>query len=236
MDVIMAVQDQFHTAPLQHGAERLRVGEPLHPRTRVQGMMNQQHPEGLIGGHLRQIAVERIELRAAKPAGGHQRRRRHRRGDPDQRQRPAPAHERKRRAVRRGIAAQILPERAGETMPRRPHIGVVIAGHDRDPLRRADAFEPGLGRGEFRLQRQVDEVAGDRDVVRALRLHVGDQRVQHLAAVIFVAVAGPVEIAQRALAREIAKLRLGQGRQMRIGQMRQREGIGHSRSAALAVI
>ena len=76
---------------------------------------------------------------------------------------------------------------------------------------------------EFRLQRQVDEIAGHRDVVRPLRLHVGDQRVQHLAAVIFVAVAGPVEIAERALAREIAKPRRGQRRQMRIGQMRQRE-------------
>jgi hypothetical protein len=64
----------------------------------------------------------------------------------------------------------------------------------------ADAFEPGLRRGEFRLQRQVDEIAGHRDVVRPLRLHVGDQRVQHLAAVIFVAVAGPVEIAERTLA------------------------------------
>ena len=199
-------------------------------------MMHQQHPEGLVGGHLRQIAIERIELRAAKPAGGHQRRRRHRRGDPDQRQRSAPAHEWKRRAVRRGITAQILPERAGETMPRRPHIGVVIAGNDGDPLRRADAFEPGLRRGELRFQRQIDEVAGHRDVVRPLRLHVGDQCVQHLAAVIFVAVAGPVEIAQRTLAREIPKPRLGQRRQMRIGQMRQRERFGHSRSAAFSVI
>ena len=89
--------------------------------------------------------------------------------------------------------------------------------------RRADAFEPGLRRREFRLQRQIDEIAGDRDVVRRLRLHVGDQRVEHLAAVIFVAVAGPVEIAERALAREIAKPRRGQRRQMRVGQMRQRE-------------
>ena len=112
----------------------------------------------------------------------------------------------------------------------------MIAGYDRDPLRRADAFEPGLGRGEFCLQRQVDEIAGHRDVVRPLRLHVGDQRVQHLAAMIFVAVAGPVEIAERTLAREFAKPRLGQRRQMGIGQVRERKGIGHSRSAALAVI
>ena len=110
-------------------------------------MMHQQHPEGLFGGHLRQMAVERIELRAAEPAGGHQRRRRHRRGDADQRQRPAPAHERKRRAVGLGdVAAQILLERVGEMVPRGADIGVVIAGNDGDLLRRADAFEPGLRR------------------------------------------------------------------------------------------
>ena len=50
-------------------------------------------------------------------------------------------------AVRRRIATQILLERAGETMPRGADIGVVIAGNDRDMLRRADAFEPGLRRG-----------------------------------------------------------------------------------------
>ena len=216
MDVVVAVQDQFDAAPLQHRAERFRVGEPLHPRTRMQGMMHQQNPEGVVGGDLRQVAIERIELRAAKPPRGHQWQRRHRRGDPDQRQRPAPAHERKRRAVGCDIAAQILPEHTGETMPRRPHIGVVVAGNDRDVLRRADAFEPGLGRREFRLQRQVDEVAGYRDVVRPLRLHVGDQRVEHLAAVIFVAVADPVEIAQRPLAGEFAEPCRGQRRQMRI--------------------
>ena len=112
----------------------------------------------------------------------------------------------------------------------------MIAGNDSDLLRRADAFEPGLRGLELRLQRQIDEIAGDRDVVRPLRLHVGDQRIQHLAAVIFVAVAGPVEIAERALAGEIADTRRRQRRQMRIGQMRQREGVHHSRPVALPVI
>ena len=198
--------------------------------------MHQQHPEGVLGRQVGQLPIERIELRAAEPAGGHQRRCRHRRGYADQRQRPAPAHERKRRAVGLGIAAQIWLEGVDEMMPRGAHIGVVIAGHDRDLLRRADAFEPRLRRLELRLQRQIDEIAGHRDVVRPLRLQVGDQRIQHLAAVIFVAVAGPVEIAKRALADEIAHPRRGQRRQMRIGQMRQREGIRHSRPVALPVI
>ena len=95
MNVVVAVQDQFHAVPFQHGAERLRIGQPLDARTRVQGMMHQQHPKGLIGGHLRQMAIQRIELRAAEPAGCHQGQRRDRRGHADQRQRPAPAQERK---------------------------------------------------------------------------------------------------------------------------------------------
>ena len=121
-------------------------------------------------------------------------------------------------------------------MPRGAHIGVVIAGHDSDLLRRADAFEPGLSGRELRLQRQVDEIASYRDVVRPLRLQVGDQRIQNLATVIFMTVAGPVEIAERTLAGEIADTRRGQRWQMRIGQMRQREGIRHSRPVALPVI
>ena len=104
----------------------------------------------------------------------------------------------------------------------------MIAGHDRDALGRADAFQPGPGRFEFGSQRQVDEIAGDRDLIRRLRLHVRQQRVEHVAAMEFVAVAGPVEVAERALAGEIAKPRRRQRRQMRIGQMGQRE-CGHQR-------
>ena len=94
-------------------------------------------------------------------------------------------------------------------------------------MRLADAFEPGLRRREFRFERQVDEVAGDGDVVGRLRLHVGHQRVQHLAPIIFAAVAGPVQVAEGALSRELGQPRLGQRRQMRVRQMRELEG-GHA--------
>jgi hypothetical protein len=109
-------------------------------------------------------------------------------------------------------------------------IGIVVARDDGDVLGLADAFQPCARWREFRLQRQVDEIAGHRDVVRGLRADVGDQRVEHLAAVIFVAVARPVQVTQRALAREIAQPRRRQRRQMRIRQMRQcerhRQGSG----------
>ncbi len=63
-----------------------------------------------------------------------------------------------------------------------------------------------------------------RDVVGRLRLHVGDQHVEHLAALVLVAVARPVDVAERALARELDQPRLRQRRQMRVGQMGEREG------------
>ena len=108
-------------------------------------------------------------------------------------------------------------------MIRGADIGVVIAGDGGDAVGRADALEPGAGRGEFRLQRQVDEIAGDRDVIGSLGADVVDEGVQHLAAVVSVAIARPVQIAERPLAREIAQPRFRHRRQMRIRQMRQGE-------------
>ena len=89
-------------------------------------------------------------------------------------------------------------------MLRGAHIGVVIAGDDGDMLGRSDTFQPRTGRCEFRLQRDVDEIAGDGDVVGPLRLQVLNQRVQHLAPMNLVPVARPVQIAERAFAGEVA--------------------------------
>jgi hypothetical protein len=100
----------------------------------------------------------------------------------------------------------------------------------------ADARQPGLRRLEFGLQRQVDEIAGHRDMIGALRLHVRNQRVEHVAAVIFVTVACPVEIAERAFSREVAQPRRRQRRQMRIGQMCKPECRHYSDPVGLPVI
>ncbi len=72
------------------------------------------------------------------------------------------------------------------------------------------AVEPFAGGREFRLQRQIHEVAGNSDMVGRLRLHIVDQRVEHLAALIGMAVARPVDVAQRPLAGELAQPRLQQ--------------------------
>ena len=91
----------------------------------------------------------------------------------------------------------------------------------------ADTLQPGLGRSKLGFEREVDEVAGDRDVIRLLRLHVRHQRIEHAAGMELVAVARPVEIAERTFAGELAKPQRGQRRQMRIGQMGQRESRHH---------
>ena len=104
------------------------------------------------------------------------------------------------------------------------HIGIVISRHQRNVVRRADAFQPFSRRGEFQRQRDVDEIAGDRDVAGMLRVHVGDEFVQHFAAMNGVALALPVHVADGALAGEVAQPRLRHRAEMRIGQVRKQEG------------
>ena len=93
-------------------------------------MMHQQHAEGLLGGQLRQMAIERIELRAAEPCRSPSAAA----SAPPRRRRSAPAARAgaRRETARRRlgvVAAQIILERLGEAMPRGAHIGVVIAGN-----------------------------------------------------------------------------------------------------------
>ena len=61
------------------------------------------------------------------------------------------------------------------------HIGVVIAGHQVTSCGGPERFEPGARRRIFGRQRDIDEVAGHRDVVGRLRLEVGDDARQHVA-------------------------------------------------------
>ena len=185
--------------------------------------MHQQHAKNLLGGQLRKDAVERLELGVAELARRHQRQRRHGGGNADQGHGSAPAQEREGGAAIGLVAPQVIVPGFRRAMPFGADIGVVIAGDHGDMLAGAHALQPGPRRREFGFERKIDEIACHRDVVRPLRPDIGDQRIQHLAAVVFVAVACPVEVTERTLAGEIAKPRRRQGRQMRIRQMRQRE-------------
>ena len=125
-----------------------------------------------------------------------------------------------------GVAAEIISPCLDKAMPGGVDISVVIARNDCDAVRRADALQPFQRRRKLRLQREIDQVAGDRDLIRRLRLDVQHQRIEHVAAMEFPAIARPIEIAERALAGEFAQPQARQRRKMRIGQMGQHEG-GH---------
>ena len=112
------------------------------------------------------------------------------------------------------------------------HIDVVIAGHQGDVLRRSQRFKPGARRWIFGRQRDVDEVAGHRDVVGCLCLEVGDDARKHVAAMDQAALAPPVDKAGRAFADELVQARLRQRPEMRIRQMREHEHGRHPRGAA----
>ena len=110
----------------------------------------------------------------------------------------------------------------------RPHIGVVIAGHERHVLRCAEAGEKGGGAGKLGGQADIDEVAEDGDVVRLPRAEVALDRCEGGRVVMHRAAQAPVHIADEALADELGGARLGQRRQMRIGEMGEREHEGQA--------
>ena len=64
-------------------------------------------------------------------------------------------------------------------------------------LRRAQALEPGQRIDVLLRQADVDEVAGDGDVVGRLRLEVGDDAVEHVALIGVAAVAQPIGVAEQ---------------------------------------
>ncbi|MGY3361090.1 hypothetical protein ACVWZK_007753 [Bradyrhizobium sp. GM0.4] len=222
MNVVVSMQDQLDAVAFQKRQQPGGVSHALVARAGLQGMMHQQHAKDVLGCEPLEHLFERRELFASERACRHQRQGGHRRGQADQCERPAPAQARK--ADTAIVARKIGREGFAEAMKGSADISVVIAGNRGDAVGRTDAVEPGARRRELRLQRQIDEIACDRDVVGTLRLHVGDKGVEHLAALVFVTVARPVDIAERALAGELDQPRLRQRRQMRVGQMGEREG------------
>ena len=95
----------------------------------------------------------------------------------------------------------------------------MIAGDDGHLGGRAQRFQQGAAVHEFLRQRDIGEVAGDRDVVGLLRLQVGDDLAQHLGVVDEAAIALPVDIAGDPLADQLGDARRRQRRQMRVGEM-----------------
>ncbi len=101
------------------------------------------------------------------------------------------------------------------------HISVVIARDDGDVARPAKTVEPGAGARIFVRQRQVDEIAGYRDVVGAALLNVGGDRLQNVRAMNEFTLALPIDEAESALAKKLRGL-WRQGH-VQIGQVGQNE-------------
>ncbi len=100
-----------------------------------------------------------------------------------------------------------------------PHIGVVIAGDCRHPVWRAKLMQPVGGEQEFLRQPDIDEVSGHRDVVGPALGNVAGQDFENIAAMNELPPAMPIDIAQHALAHEIAAARPRHGAQMDVGEM-----------------
>ena len=100
----------------------------------------------------------------------------------------------------------------------------MIAGNDGDIGWRPQLVQPRLRPHIFGRNREIDEVAGHRDMVGRGRLQVARQRLDHLAAVDKFALAVPIDEAEAALAGELLEPR-PRGK-MQIGEVAEHEHRG----------
>jgi hypothetical protein len=101
-----------------------------------------------------------------------------------------------------------------------PHIGVVIAGDGSDALRRAKVPQPLRGKHEFLGKPEIDEIAGDRDVVGLAPDNILREHVEHVAPMHELPPLMPIHKAEDAFAEEVAAPRPGHRAQMNVGQVR----------------
>ena len=98
-------------------------------------------------------------------------------------------------------------------------IDVVVAGDDGHALRRSHALEPGQRIDVLLRQADVDEVAGDGDVVGRLRREVGDDAVEHVPSGRRSGGCAASWRSRAALQVPIARREAGDGPQMHVGQV-----------------
>jgi hypothetical protein len=103
------------------------------------------------------------------------------------------------------------------------HIGVVIARHHGNVISAAEHFKPLPGHVDLDVERQVDEVAGHRDMVRLGCLHIGHDRIYDIVMQELAPVAMPVHVAGDPLGDEIAIGYIGKRTKMDVGKMREPE-------------
>ena len=127
----------------------------------------------------------------------------------------------KRKTLHAVVAGHVVAPVLRRSVCHLPQVDVVIAGNDGDVLGAADGSEPVAGALILDRQRQIDEVAGDGDVVGRLRFQVARDLIENFAAMDMFALAVPIDEAEPALADELRQPRLQ--RHMQIGDMGENE-------------
>ena len=112
----------------------------------------------------------------------------------------------------------------------KPHIGVVIAGDGGHSARRSEMMQPFRGADEFLGQAEIDEIAGDGDVVGLLLDDVAGDEVEDLAPMHVFPPAMPIDVAEHALAQQLAAPGARHRAQMNVGEMGEGEHGAQLRS------
>ena len=86
-------------------------------------------------------------------------------------------------------------------------------------MRVAECFKPCLDGADFDFRREIDEVAGDGQMIGLLAAYMVDQQFKRIAKQMLASVAMPVHITCDPLGKEIPNRNLWQRAKMDIGNM-----------------
>ena len=184
-------------------------------------MVDQEQAEEVAAIEGVQQAREGVELILSHPTGGEPWGGGNGRADIDDRDRATFAQAGEDRIG--AVAQPLAPGR--ETFGGVPrHEGVVIAGADGDVAGIAERLQPGAGGLELGGGGEVDEVAGEGDVIGAVGANIVGEGPQNLRLMLWP-LASPGEGAQSPLGEDVgARQRIGRRLQMRVGQVREAKG------------
>ena len=233
--VIVSVQHELGAARSEDGRQRARIAQ-CPPRWRLAGerrMMNQHHANEPFRLELRQQLVQRVELRLANLAGGNERRRLDGRVEADERDGADAAHEGKphgRPCIElgaEGVGAHVVGPQLDARIAAQRRIDVVVTRHDGHVMRRADLVQPCGRRLVLSGQPQVDEIAGDGDMIGLVRQHVGHDEIERRAVVRAAALALPIDVAEAALDVEMTQRNSRHRRKMHIRHVGKRDRFAH---------
>src|SRR5262249_33320331 len=117
------------------------------------------------------------------------------------------------------VAAHVGAPLAADEFDGLPHIDVMIAGYEGYVLCGPQSCEPVAAAQKLGRQRDVGDISCDSDMSGRLLLQVGDNCRQRARVVHETPLALPIDIAGPPFSDELAPMRCGQRRKMRVGKM-----------------